>query len=45
MSSAFEHLFQRGEIGSQTVRNRIVVPPMGTNYAGEDGAVTDRLIE
>jgi 2,4-dienoyl-CoA reductase-like NADH-dependent reductase (Old Yellow Enzyme family)/thioredoxin reductase len=37
-------LFQTGSIGRVEVRNRIVMPAMGTGYATEDGCVTDRLI-
>ncbi len=30
-------------IGSMTVKNRIVMAPMGTNYTGTDGLVNDRF--
>ncbi len=40
----FDRLFQPGRIGTMEVRNRIVMPPMATGYASEDGSVTDRLI-
>lgn len=40
----YQHLFQEGKIGSLTVKNRIVMPPMGTNLAGFNGEVTDDLI-
>jgi len=40
----YPHLFQPGRIGKVTVRNRLVMPPMATNYGGEDGEVTDRMI-
>lgn len=42
-SSHFEQLFQPFRIGSMTLKNRIVMPPMGTNYATEEGYVTDQL--
>ncbi len=42
---ALERLFTPGTIGPLSVRNRIVMPPMGTNYATWTGAVTDRLVD
>ncbi|WP_236619627.1 hypothetical protein [Bacillus sp. 1NLA3E] len=30
----YRHLFEKGRIGSLTLKNRIVMPPMGTNLAG-----------
>jgi 2,4-dienoyl-CoA reductase-like NADH-dependent reductase (Old Yellow Enzyme family)/thioredoxin reductase len=44
MVSVLEALFTPGTIGTMSVRNRIVMPPMATNYADWTGAVTDRLI-
>lgn len=41
----FEHVLSPIKIGSMEVRNRFVVPPMGTNFADEDGFVTQRLID
>ena len=32
-------------IGSMRVKNRFVVPPMGTNYGGSHGEVTQQLID
>jgi 2,4-dienoyl-CoA reductase-like NADH-dependent reductase (Old Yellow Enzyme family)/thioredoxin reductase len=32
------------KVGGLELRNRIVMPAMGTNYAGPDGAVSDRLL-
>ncbi|NPV53545.1 MAG: FAD-dependent oxidoreductase [Firmicutes bacterium] len=43
-SPHFPKLFEPGQIGSMKLRNRIVMPPMGTNLASETGAVTDRMI-
>ena len=40
----FRHLLSPGKIGKMTVRNRMVMPPMGTNYAAADGFVTERLV-
>lgn len=33
------------EVAGLTLRNRVVMPPMGTGLAGHDGFVTDRLID
>jgi len=33
------------KIGTLELRNRIVMPAMGTNYANRDGSVSDRLLE
>jgi 2,4-dienoyl-CoA reductase-like NADH-dependent reductase (Old Yellow Enzyme family)/thioredoxin reductase len=41
---AFESLFQPVLVGSVRLKNRLVVPPMGTQFADPSGAVTDRLI-
>ena len=43
-ATRFERLFQPGRIGTLEIKNRIVMPPMATGYASEDGSVTDRLI-
>jgi len=40
----FKTLFSPLRIGNLELRNRIVMPPMATNFAGEDGAVNDRHI-
>lgn len=45
MAIAFFRLFQPGKIGNMEVKNRIVMPPMGTDYASEEGYVTQRQIE
>jgi len=44
MVPTLEALFSPGTIGTMTVRNRLVMPPMGTNYATWTGEVTDRLV-
>jgi 2,4-dienoyl-CoA reductase-like NADH-dependent reductase (Old Yellow Enzyme family) len=36
-------IFGPGRIGSMTLRNRLVLPAMGTNLGTEEGYVTDRL--
>jgi len=38
------HLFTPFSIGSMKLANRIVMPPMATNYATPEGFVTDRQI-
>lgn len=40
----YPHLFKEGSIGSVTIKNRIVMPPMGTLLCGPSGEVTDHLI-
>jgi 2,4-dienoyl-CoA reductase-like NADH-dependent reductase (Old Yellow Enzyme family)/thioredoxin reductase len=40
----FPKLFEPGRIGSLEIKNRLVMPPMATNYASKDGSVTDRQI-
>ena len=42
---AFNLLFSPIKIGSITVPNRMVMPPMTTNLAGEDGLINNRLID
>ncbi|QNB47804.1 FAD-dependent oxidoreductase [Thermanaerosceptrum fracticalcis] len=39
----FEKILEPIQIGPMKVRNRIVMPPMVTNYAATDGAVTERF--
>jgi 2,4-dienoyl-CoA reductase-like NADH-dependent reductase (Old Yellow Enzyme family)/NADPH-dependent 2,4-dienoyl-CoA reductase/sulfur reductase-like enzyme len=41
---ALEKLFSPFSIGSLKLKNRIVMPPMATNYATPDGFVSDRQI-
>lgn len=38
-------LLEPGKIGTMEVKNRFIVPPMGTNLANYDGYVTDEMIE
>ena len=40
----FSSLFQPITINSMTLRNRLVVPAMGTNYAHADGTLSERFI-
>ena len=41
----FEHLFAPIKIRDMELKNRIILPAMGTRMAAENGAVTDKLIE
>jgi 2,4-dienoyl-CoA reductase-like NADH-dependent reductase (Old Yellow Enzyme family)/thioredoxin reductase len=41
---AFKRLYEPGYIGSMLLRNRIVMPPMGTSMASPSGFVTERMI-
>ena len=45
MSKDFKKLFEPGQIGQMQVRNRIVMPPMGTGYHDEGGYVSQRFID
>ncbi len=40
----FPALFSPYRIGNVALKNRIVMPPMATNFAGEDGSINDRHI-
>ncbi len=40
-----ENLFRPLHIGSMHLKNRIVMPPMGTGFADTSGYVTDQMIE
>ena len=41
----FPKLLSPIRIGSMEVKNRFVVPAMGTNYANQDGSMSQRLID
>ncbi|OLS40431.1 FAD-dependent oxidoreductase [Bacillus sp. MRMR6] len=40
----YRHLFEKGSIGNLKLKNRVVMPPMGTNLSGPNGEVTDHQI-
>lgn len=40
----YPHLFQPFQLGSITLKNRLVMSPMTMNYATEDGLVTNKLV-
>ncbi len=44
MNKQYSVLFQPIEISGLQLKNRLVVPPMGTGFANEDGTVSERLI-
>ena len=41
--TTFPQLLAPGRIGSLTVRNRIIMAPMGSNYAEADGQCGERI--
>lgn len=41
MKCSFHYLFSRGTIGMLAIKNRLVMPAVGTGLATEDGAVTE----
>ena len=40
----FPNMFSPVKIGTVTVPNRFVVPPMGNNFANTDGTLSDRSL-
>ena len=40
----FKNMFSPIQIGSMTVKNRFVVPPMGNNFANSDGTWSDESV-
>lgn len=44
MSGEFPHLFVPGNIGKLKLKNRLVMPAMGTGLAKEDGTVSEALM-
>ncbi|HOM15537.1 MAG TPA: hypothetical protein PLB41_19715 [Rubrivivax sp.] len=42
MTRAYRALFEPGRIGRLTLKNRIVMAPMGSNFAEEDGTCGPR---
>jgi 2,4-dienoyl-CoA reductase-like NADH-dependent reductase (Old Yellow Enzyme family) len=41
----FKRIFEPANIGRMRLKNRIVMPPMGTNYAEAGGAVSQRMLD
>jgi 2,4-dienoyl-CoA reductase-like NADH-dependent reductase (Old Yellow Enzyme family)/thioredoxin reductase len=44
-ANRFKKIFEPASIGQMKLKNRIVMPPMGTNYAEAGGAVSQRMLE
>ncbi|MDM5327148.1 FAD-dependent oxidoreductase [Neobacillus sp. CF12] len=40
----YNHLFSKGRIGDLVLKNRVIMPAMGTNLGGPNGEVTDHQI-
>ena len=40
----YRHLFANGKIGSLVLKNRVVMPAMGTSMAGPNGEITEQQI-
>ncbi len=45
MATELRHLFSPVSINSMELKNRAVMPPMGTAYGALDSTVTDRLVQ
>lgn len=45
MTEKYPHLFSPLTLHTMTLKNRVVMPPMCTNFATIGGAVTDRLMD
>ncbi len=45
VTTRFKKVFEPTSIGQMQLKNRIVMPPMGTNYAEEGGAVGQRTLD
>jgi 2,4-dienoyl-CoA reductase-like NADH-dependent reductase (Old Yellow Enzyme family)/thioredoxin reductase len=45
IATRFKKVFEPTNIGRMQLKNRIVMPPMGTNYAEAGGAVSQRMLD
>ena len=45
ITTRFKKIFEPTNIGQMQLKNRIVMPPMGTNYAEAGGAVSQRMLD
>jgi 2,4-dienoyl-CoA reductase-like NADH-dependent reductase (Old Yellow Enzyme family)/thioredoxin reductase len=45
ITTRFKKIFEPTSIGKMKLKNRIVMPPMGTNYAEKKGAVSQRMLD
>lgn len=41
----YPHLMSAGQIGRMTVKNRVIMAPMATNFADHSGGVSDQMID
>lgn len=44
MKKQYEHIFEPLTVKNMTINNRIVMMPMGTNYGGQNGEMSDQHI-
>lgn len=44
-SKKYKYLFSSAKIGSLSLKNRIVMPAMATNFASETGGITQRMVD
>ncbi len=45
IAARFKKVFEPASIGEMKLKNRIIMPPIGTNYAEAGGAVSQRMID
>ncbi|TES88861.1 MAG: FAD-dependent oxidoreductase, partial [Dehalococcoidia bacterium] len=45
IAARFKRVFEPTSIGQMQLKNRIVMPPTGTNYAEEGGAISQRTLD
>jgi 2,4-dienoyl-CoA reductase-like NADH-dependent reductase (Old Yellow Enzyme family)/thioredoxin reductase len=45
IETRFKKIFEPTNIGTMQLKNRIVMPPMGTNYAEAGGAISQRMLD
>jgi 2,4-dienoyl-CoA reductase-like NADH-dependent reductase (Old Yellow Enzyme family)/thioredoxin reductase len=45
IANRYRKIFEPTSIGQMKLKNRIVMPPMGTNYAEAGGAVSQRMLD
>ena len=45
IAARLKKVFEPTSIGQMQLKNRIVMPPMGTNYAEKEGAVSQRMLD
>jgi len=45
VEARYQKLFEPGRIGSLGLKNRLVMPPMATNFGNQEGYVTQRMLD